>query len=59
MKTIIDTIPTAQLTIVCKYRDTHRPNVAYQSKDISKEENSSLHADSPEEYIVNFSDEGV
>ena len=59
MKTTIDTIPAAQLMIVCKYRDAHRPKVAYQSKDISKVENSSLHADSPEEYIVKFSDEGL
>ena len=59
MKNIIDTIPAAQLITVCKYRDAHRPKVAYQSKDISKAENSSLHADSPEEYTVKFSDEGV
>ena len=59
IKNKIDTIPAAQLTTVCKYRDAHRPKVAYQSKDTSKVENSSLHADSPEEYIVNFSDEEV
>lgn len=59
MKITIETIPAAQLTSACKYRDVHRPNVAYQSKDISKLENSSLHPDSPEEYMVKFSNEGA
>jgi len=32
---VIDETPAAQEMVVVKYREAHRPNVAYQSIDIS------------------------